>query len=161
MSDYEARIASESVGAKGGVKSIKGVHNVQQRNSTAGTGAQRVGIYLPGTWRIKSASIKNPNAVVLEAARLMIQYGGGEVFDADAYWQPLRTGECDDALELTYEPEDKIVRFATVYGEVTHGSSISHTLSVMADKINEGDEQTRGSPKPIVNPNRPSLLRGL
>ena len=153
----EADIGSPSVGVKNKVKSIKGVHDVREATSTAASGVQRVGIYFPGVWRFKGITVKNPNSAVLEPSRLMVQFGGGNTFNANRPWFPLSTGECDDTLEHWYDPDDKILRFATVYAEVTHGSAISHTLSVVADKIGEGDEGLEGSPKPVEY-RRPSLL---
>ena len=137
------------IGETKGTRLPKGVHSPLEATSTAGEGAQRVGIYLPGVWRFKGAAIKNPNSAVLERSRIMIQWGGSTTFDPDKEWFPLYTGECDEDLEMVYAPEDKILRWATIYGEVFHLAVISHILSVVADKIGEGDEQLMSAPKPV------------
>ena len=138
---------AEEEGQVRGRRLPKGVHQVMESTSTAGVGAQRTGYYLAGVWRLKGVSIKNPNSAVLEASRLMVQFGT-TTFDPDRAWFPLSTGECDQDLEHWYDPEDKILRFATIYGEVTHLVVISHILSIMADKIGEGDEGLEAAPVP-------------
>lgn len=142
-------IKDEETGQVGGVLGLKGAHNVLERTSTAASGTTRVGIYLAGTWRLKGVAIKNPDSAVLETSRIMIQFNNLEIFDAAQRWFPMSTAECDQDLEHYYDPEDKILQYATVYAEVTHLSAIAHTVSIIADKIGEGPQGAQGSMKPI------------
>ncbi len=132
------------------VKGIKGVHQIVESTSASASGVTRTQVLLTGVTRLKSISIRNRDAVVLERTRMFLQARNVRTFDPNTANESVFSAESDQDLDAV-QPygEDKILRGQwLVVSEVEHAAGHTHVLSVMYDRLDEGPDRTGGIPVP-------------